>query len=251
MREFRFTVEYDEGSDPLMDLFILNEGLYNRSKSISVSTSGLWRVDSFTGPEEVLEELEMIYKSNLVCNDCLGVHKECDAVWQYQIIREEKGLRTIYSYLRQISYCHSIPFLSIKHMGNGLFFYAERYKDKYNWRVLMPEDNKAGELYDALEENLPNGISINLKQLKKPNSWLDSYAGTTELPHEQRNVLVTSIEMGYYDTPRGATLQELAEKLGIPESTCRYRLRRAEDWLTKSFIQQNKILTSEKQEQKQ
>lgn len=244
MREFGFTMEYDEGADPVMDVFIRNPEMYNEADSISVSTAGLWRVDSFTGPEPALQELEEVYTSNLVCNDCLGVHQECDAVWRYQVIQEETGYRSIYSYLKQINYCHSVPFLSLTNHGNGLFFDAQRNQDTYHWRVLLPTSARAGDLYDDIEEGLPPGISVGMTQLKQPESWGETDSGFGDLPHEQLDSLVTAVEMGYYETPREVTLNEIAERLGVPESTCRYRLRRAESWLTKNFIRRNNALST-------
>lgn len=243
MREFGFTVEYGGGSDPVMDVFIRYPQLFNDANSISVSGSGLWRVDSFTGPEAALEELEEVYTSNLVCNDCLGVHPECDAVWSYEVITREKGYRTVYSYLKQINYCHSIPYLSLARLGDGLFFDAQRKGNRYDWRVLVPDDRDVGELYDAIEERLPQGISLNLRQFKEPEQWGKPGPNASDLPHEQLEALLTAAEMGYYETPRNATLGEIAEELTVPESTCRYRLRRAESWLTQNFIEQNQTLS--------
>jgi predicted DNA binding protein len=43
--------------------------------------------------------------------------------------------------------------------------------------------------------------------------------------------------MGYYRTPRAVKLAEIADRLDVPESTLRYRLRRAEAWLTTTFVE--------------
>ena len=56
------------------------------------------------------------------------------------------------------------------------------------------------------------------------------------LPYEQREALETAVAAGYYETPRDVHLSDLAAEADIPESTLRYRLRRAEAWLaTEAF----------------
>ncbi|MFB6179148.1 MAG: helix-turn-helix domain-containing protein [Halorientalis sp.] len=67
-------------------------------------------------------------------------------------------------------------------------------------------------------------ISIELQQLYSPTP-------STENPHhdltpEQREVLATAVEHGYFEVPREITLDELGELLGISDSAASQRLRR-------------------------
>jgi predicted DNA binding protein len=57
------------------------------------------------------------------------------------------------------------------------------------------------------------------------------------LPGEQQVALRTAYEHGYYDTPRDATLEELATALDVPRSTLSYRLRRAEAQLVRNHVE--------------
>ncbi|WP_299332952.1 helix-turn-helix domain-containing protein [Haloplanus sp.] len=52
---------------------------------------------------------------------------------------------------------------------------------------------------------------------------------------EQRRLIETALERGYYDTPRECTLTELADHLGIAKSTASERLHRAEGAIIRAF----------------
>lgn len=55
------------------------------------------------------------------------------------------------------------------------------------------------------------------------------------LTDQQRQLLVTAVETGYYDTPRGCTLTELAEEVDLAKSTASVTLHRAEETVVKQF----------------
>jgi predicted DNA binding protein len=73
--------------------------------------------------------------------------------------------------------------------------------------------------------------------LNEPSHWKESIVTKADLPHEQRSVLKAAINAGYYETPRNITLEELSERLSMPRSTLRYRLRRAEQFVMAQFDQ--------------
>lgn len=58
------------------------------------------------------------------------------------------------------------------------------------------------------------------------------------LSDRQREVLLTAVERGYYDTPRGCSLTELAEELGVAKSTCSETLHRIEEVVVKRFVRE-------------
>lgn len=56
---------------------------------------------------------------------------------------------------------------------------------------------------------------------------------------EYQNIVeavATAVKMNYYETPRESTLADLSAALDVPQSTLRYRLRRAEAWLTNTVV---------------
>nr|WP_272931527.1 helix-turn-helix domain-containing protein [Halobacterium noricense] len=52
-----------------------------------------------------------------------------------------------------------------------------------------------------------------------------------ELTRDQLNVLQTAHELGYFETPRQASADDIATELGIAQSTLSERLRLAENQL--------------------
>jgi hypothetical protein len=242
MREFAFTIEYERGVDPLADAFIDNPDAVAKAVTISVSSGGLWRVDHVTGPREALAELELVFTDAGHCNECAGPHPECDATRRHEVIAEREGGFTVYSHYTDVGYCHSVPFFAMKTLGAGLLFDAQRRGARYEWRVLAHDGDPIGELYDALQDGLPEGVTVTLRQVGTPTRWGEHVTTIADLPYEQREALETAVSMGYYRTPRDASLGDIAGELGVPESTLRYRLRRAEAWLTTNFVGRNAML---------
>jgi hypothetical protein len=60
-----------------------------------------------------------------------------------------------------------------------------------------------------------------------------------QLTEKQREVLITSYHMGYYDIPRRSTSLEVAKELGLADATIVEHLRKAEQRLLKHIIEQD------------
>lgn len=58
------------------------------------------------------------------------------------------------------------------------------------------------------------------------------------LTDRQRELLLAAVEKGYYDTPRGCSLTELAGSEGLAKSTCSETLHRAEEVVIKRFVEE-------------
>lgn len=56
------------------------------------------------------------------------------------------------------------------------------------------------------------------------------------LTDRQRRLLVAAVEHGYYDTPRGSSLTELAESLDVAKSSVSETLHRAEGTVIKHYV---------------
>lgn len=241
MREFTFTVEYDRGADPLADLFAEHPSALATAVTVSVSTRGLWRVDHVSGPPPALSAIRDLLTDPDYCNEC-GTHPDCTAEPVHEVVAERDGSFTLYSYHAEVGYCHSVPYFAATTLGDGLLFDAQRRGDRYEWRVLAPDGAPVGELYDALRDGLPEGQTVSLRQVGTPTRWGEHVTTIADLPYEQRTALETAVSMGYYETPRDASLADLAEALGVAQSTLRYRLRRAEAWLTTNVVERNAML---------
>jgi hypothetical protein len=93
------------------------------------------------------------------------------------------------------------------------------------WTVTSSHD-RLSELGDQLEAF---GISYTLHALEHDHAPEDL------LTDDQRALIDTAIEEGYYDVPRTCTLTELAETVGIAKSTCSEKLHRAESKIVRAF----------------
>jgi predicted DNA binding protein len=93
------------------------------------------------------------------------------------------------------------------------------------WEVTAPSD-RLSELGTKLESF---GISFSVEYVQQR---LNDEQLLTE---RQQRLVATAIENGYYDTPRGSSLTELAEALDIAKSTASETLHRAEEKIIKRF----------------
>lgn len=55
------------------------------------------------------------------------------------------------------------------------------------------------------------------------------------LTETQQELLLAALAYGYYDTPRGCTLTELADRVGVAQSSASATLHRAEECIVKQF----------------
>jgi hypothetical protein len=63
------------------------------------------------------------------------------------------------------------------------------------------------------------------------------------LTERQAEVLTAAVEEGYYESPRGVELNELADQLGVRKSTLSVTLRRAEGRLAERFVENRDTLS--------
>jgi predicted DNA binding protein len=236
MQEFVFTIEYERGFDEIMDSFIDHPSALADSLSIAVSPSGMWRVDRLSGPPAFFEALEEPFLHPEYCNDCLCEPASCETVWNHYEISVDRTARTVYSYMDEIGYCRSIPYLALDELGDGLVFEAQRRGRRYQWRLLIPRDRDVGAFFERLKGELGAGRTIDFERLQEPKRWGGAALSLADLPAEQRVAVEAALEHGYYQNPRGTTIRELADDLGVSRSTFQYRLSNAESWLVSSLF---------------
>ncbi|MFB6180021.1 MAG: helix-turn-helix domain-containing protein, partial [Halorientalis sp.] len=96
--------------------------------------------------------------------------------------------------------------------------------------TFMGSETALGGALDAV----PSGIDVSLVRTGE-------YTGATGDPlevlsDEQRALLETAIEAGYYEVPRGTTQADLADRVGVSHATISDRLRRIETTLVTSLV---------------
>jgi hypothetical protein len=78
----------------------------------------------------------------------------------------------------------------------------------------------------AAVEEVPETVPVHVERVGGRSVRPESVVG--ELSDRQREAVETAVSVGYYDTPRGATTETVAEELGCARSTAAEHLQRAE-----------------------
>lgn len=235
MREFVFTVRFEPGVDRLMDAFIDHPDARAHSTACSVTGDRMWRVDHLVGYEDALDVIEARFRDEQWCNECLHA-PNCESTRVYQTLSRDSTHRVIYTRREEIDRCHSIPYLAVDELGDGLLFRADRHERRYDWRVLLPEESEVGALYDAVQSRLRDGIEVDLRHVGECSDWSGRPLVAAQLSPEQREAITLAVDRGYYATPRAATLADLSAELDVPRSTFQYRLRQAERRVVESVV---------------
>lgn len=105
--------------------------------------------------------------------------------------------------------------------------------DTSGWRVrLQLSDREAlSELWEYCEEN---DISFELNRMYRQDGWMNGEP--SKLTDAQRDGLVTAYEHGYFEEPREAALEDLAEVLDISPTAVSGRIRRGTAELVESIL---------------
>ncbi|WP_178915964.1 helix-turn-helix domain-containing protein [Natronomonas gomsonensis] len=227
MREIVFTVVHEPGMNPVADLLAQYPSARIRSLACHVTESALWRVDRATGPGAALDELEDLAGARYF-TDCL-VRDGCDGAWETTVLDRSESSLVLYSYWERTPSCDSVPHLAREHFGDGVVLDETWRGRRQRWRALAP-DGPVGAFVEDVRAVAD--ADIEFERVSDPDPDPDA-----ELPPKQADALAAAVDAGYYETPREIETYELAEQLGIPGSTLSYRLRRAEAWLAKRYVE--------------
>ncbi|WP_276302349.1 helix-turn-helix domain-containing protein [Halorussus lipolyticus] len=235
MRAVSFALEYETGADAVADAFREHPDLYGHSLSCTVTPSHCWRVDRLTGPATALEVAEEAFAEDGHTADCFGA-SDCPADTRSEVLHRDPSTRILFTSWRRTDECASIPHLALEYVGPGVLFATERRGSRYEWHVLLPSDANLGAFSDAIQAEKAPNVRFDLRQVTDESAWLSAYSGRPALPYTHYEAMAAAVERGYYETPRGITVEELADELDLPRSTLSYRLRRAEAELARSFV---------------
>jgi len=93
-------------------------------------------------------------------------------------------------------------------------------RDEWRFEVRGESQEAIAEFREHCQEN---DIQIEITAV---HAMLPIQGEGYELTEAQREALVLAYERGYFDTPRGASLEEIADELGITQQSLSSRLRR-------------------------
>lgn len=235
MREFVFTILYDEGADPLMDLLIETPEARSTALLCAMSDDEVWRLDRVAGPTETVERVKSLLLDESF--DGLSVSdRTCGGTSYTDVLEDTSQGCVLYTRFHSVTRCDAVSLISARYLAGGALFEVTRQTNTERWRILMEDDEKVGMLYDTLGAKLREGLSFRFEHLEDvSDSPMNPFASFSVRP-EQRRVLEIAADNGYYETPREITLDEIATMMDVPRSTVSYRLRRAEAQLVEEFL---------------
>lgn len=91
----------------------------------------------------------------------------------------------------------------------------------------------AGALQSAMDR-LPAFVDVAIDEIGAYDGGPDAPAA--QLSDRQREAVLAAMELGYYDTPRRATHDEVAEAIGVAPSTVSEHLQKAESKLVRATM---------------
>jgi hypothetical protein len=110
------------------------------------------------------------------------------------------------------------------------------------WSMLV-YDNRLSETLDKLSKI--EGIRYEIMGIENVRSFDETPGDVVDeismsLSAKQKRVLIGAYRSGYFEYPRKANLNDLAEKFGIAKSTCLHHIRIAEQKILKRIIEEIK-----------
>jgi predicted DNA binding protein len=103
----------------------------------------------------------------------------------------------------------------------GLMLEAESTDTGWSIRTQLPDRETLGRLWEYCDGE---GIDFEIDHIYSLDEFsVDDGVGLTDA---QRDALLTAYEAGYFEEPRGTSLQELADDLGISPTAVGGRIRR-------------------------
>jgi len=235
MREFVFTLTYDSGADPVMDAFAAAPNARATALVCPVAESAVWRLDTVTGPPETVERVTALITDEE--RDLFSVSDRGCVGRRYSDVLSASARRAVvYTRVSEATRCDAVSLIARRYLTGGVFAEVTRRESEERWRLLTESDERVGMLYDTLGGSLRDEISFRFEHLEDATEPPSNPFASLSLRPEQQQVLELAAEMGYYETPRETTLDDLAAELDCPRSTVSYRLRRAEAQLVSSFI---------------
>ena len=234
MRELVFALEYAPGNNAVAHILTDNPETKIRSLSCHVTPDNLWRVDHVTGGRSALDELTETVANAEYYTDCLA-RRDCEADWETQVLDRTDDALVLYSYWSRTPSCTSIPHLGLDHFGDGLIFQTTWVGNRYEWRIIAPDNTAYHAFRSAIEDEIDDTTGVTFVRVGDTDSAAPDN-GEPSLTPEQDTAVRAAVEHGYYRTPKKIETYELAGELGIPGSTLSYRLRRAEAQLADAYV---------------
>ncbi|ELZ80351.1 helix-turn-helix domain-containing protein [Haloferax larsenii] len=115
---------------------------------------------------------------------------------------------------------------------DGIVRRMEGTKDGWTLSIFFPTNERTAEFHDACRAR---GLDIDVKRVE-PSHVDRRRLHRRTLSNKQLDALQLAFERGYFETPKEASLSEIAAELGISEQALSQRLRRATRHVVESLL---------------
>ncbi|MFB6179027.1 MAG: bacterio-opsin activator domain-containing protein [Halorientalis sp.] len=134
--------------------------------------------------------------------------------------------------LYQIKWCSEVRvFLSMLVERQGTLLDAQIKSRSWQLRILFPDKDAMSAFYDFCQMY---GTSVDINRVHDLRSVVQH--GGTRLSKAQYEALTEALDSDYYSVPRGTTLVELSDRLGVSHQAVSERLRRGHQALLESNL---------------
>ncbi len=236
LREFTFSIHYDHGADPVMDVFHDHPELTASAIDICTGDRSYVRLHRFQGPRVATDRLEAELDARDHLPRAVG-ERPCRGTGTSFSLECTTRRRLIYSYVEEIRACESVQGVVCSHLSTGTVCEVHQREGVESWRLLMRSDENVGLVYDRLAAGLRDGLRFEVGHLGEAVDWHSGGIVDVELSGTQLQAIQEAAARGYYERPREITVEALAEALDVPRSTLSYRLRMAEASLVKRYLE--------------
>jgi predicted DNA binding protein len=104
--------------------------------------------------------------------------------------------------------------------------------DPWSFRVRFPDHRGLRDFHNLCREE---GIDFRVERIYTLEEEMDSKY-TFDVTPEQREALVSAVERGYFEVPRGVTLGDIADDLGISQQAASERVRRGTNTVLRTVL---------------
>ncbi|KAB1193024.1 DNA-binding protein [Haloferax sp. MBLA0076] len=122
--------------------------------------------------------------------------------------------------------------ISTIQMHNGIVRRIVGTKDGWTLSVFFPTNDHAAQFHSAC---LDRRLEIDVRRVE-PASVDERHPATSDLSEKQLTALELAFSQGYFETPKEASLGDIADDIGISEQALSQRIRRALNRLVASSM---------------
>ncbi len=112
----------------------------------------------------------------------------------------------------------------------GAILSAQGNGDDWTLRILFPSREALSRTHDYCEER---GLAMEIHTIYDVN---DGRQGRFGLTDSQQDTLLSAFEKGYYEIPREASMDDLAEEMGVSHQALSERIRRGHRMLVENTV---------------